>query len=227
MATLLRRSQLSRRHIALGAEFEQMGHTLLVNNYGSSVEASKAKVLGLVDLSTLPRTGFKGAGATTWVATQGAELPHQPNIALLQEDHSLVVKLSHQELLILSDIDALSTQIARLDSMAVGKQTYALPRADSHCWLAVIGNQAAEMFSKVCGVDLRAHKFANNAVTQTSVAKVSAIIIRHDLGKTNCLYVLTDVSAAEFLWDCLLDAMLEYEGVPVGVASMRALAAEV
>jgi sarcosine oxidase subunit gamma len=82
------------------------------------------------------------------------------------------------------------------------------------------------MFSKVCGVDLRPHKFANKAVAQTSVAKASAIVVRHDLGTTHCFYVLTDVSAAEFLWDCLIDAMLEYDGGPVGVASMRELAAE-
>jgi sarcosine oxidase subunit gamma len=217
MTTLLRRSQLSRRHIALGAEFEQIGDTLLVSNYGSSEEIAQAKSLALIDLSTLPRTGFKGAGATTWATSQGVKIPERPNLALLQKDQSLVVRLSYHELLILSNTDPLSTQIERLDSMAVGPQTYTLPRADSHCWLAVTGSQAAEMFSKVCGVDLRPHKFANKAVAQTSV----------DLGKTNCLYVLTDVSAAEFLWDCLLDAMLEYEGVPVGVASMRALAAEV
>lgn len=225
MTPLLRRSQLSRRHIALGAEFEQIGDTLLVSNYGSSEETAQAKNLALIDLSTLPRTGFKGAGTTTWAASQGVKIPQQPNLALLQKDQSLAVRLSHHELLILSNIDHLSTQIERLDATAVGPQTYTLPRADSHCWLAVTGSQAAEMFSKVCGVDLRPHKFANNAVAQTSVAKASSIVIRHDLATTHCFYVLTDVSAAEFLWDCLIDAMLEYDGGPVGVASMRELAA--
>ena len=225
MTPLLRRSQLSRRHIALGAEFEQIGDTLLVSNYGSSEETAQAKNLALIDLSTLPRTGFKGAGTTTWAASQGVKIPQQPNLALLQKDQSLAVRLSHHELLILSNIDHLSTQIERLDATAVGPQTYTLPRADSHCWLAVTGSQAAEMFSKVCGVDLRPHKFANNTVAQTSVAKASSIVIRHDLGTTHCFYVLTDVSAAEFLWDCLIDAMLEYDGGPMGVASMRELAA--
>ena len=196
MTTLLRRSQLSRRHIALGAEFEQIGDTLLVSNYGSSEEIAQAKSLALIDLSTLPRTGFKGAGATTWATSQGVKIPERPNLALLQKDQGLVVRLSYHELLILSNIDPLSTQIERLDSMAVGPQTYTLPRADSHCWLAVTGSQAAEMFSKVCGVDLRPHKFANKAVAQTSVAKASAIVVRHDLGTTHCFYVLTDVSAA-------------------------------
>ena len=58
-----RRSQLSRRHIELGAEFERSGELLLVKDYGSQTEATQAQILGLVDLSTLQRTGFKGAGA--------------------------------------------------------------------------------------------------------------------------------------------------------------------
>ena len=218
-----RRSQLARRHIELGAEFEHSNGLIVVKDYGSKTELAQAKELGLADLSTLPRTGFKGAGAPDWAASQGLTLPQKPNTCAVQNDTALVAKLSHQELLILSDLDASSTQIEHLNNIPVGVQTYALPRADSHCWFAVTGNQTAEMFSKICSVDLRAHKFANGEVAQTSVAKANSIVIRHDLGSTHSFYILTDVSTAEFLWDCLLDAMTEYRGKPVGVAALRAL----
>jgi sarcosine oxidase subunit gamma len=222
-AQVTRRSQLARRHIELGAEFEHNNGLIVVKDYGSKTELTQAKELALADLSTLPRTGFKGAGAPNWAAAQGVTLPQQPNTCAVQSDASLVAKLSYQELLILSDLNATSTQIEHLNNLPLGVQTYALPRADSHCWLAVTGGQAAEMFSKICGVDLRAHKFANGEVAQTSVAKANSIVIRHDLGSTHCFYILTDVSTAEFLWDCLLDAMAEYRGKPVGVAALRAL----
>lgn len=222
-AQVTRRSQLARRHIELGAEFEHSNGLILVKDYGSHTELAQAKELGLADLSTLPRTGFKGAGAPDWAAAQGVTLPQKPNTCARQNGAGLAAKLSHQELLILSDLNATSTQIEHLNNLPVGVQTYALPRADSHCWLAVTGNQAAEMFSKICAVDLRTHKFANGEVAQTSVAKANAIVIRHDLGSTPCLYILTDVSTTEFLWDCLLDAMAEYSGKPVGVAALRAL----
>ena len=219
-----RRSQLSRRHIELGAEFERSGELLLVKDYGSQTEATQAQILGLVDLSTLPRTGFKGAGAPDWAASQAINLPQQPNTCTVQTDGSLVAKLSHQELLILSDLSGKSASIERLNNTPVGSQTYSLPRSDSHCWLAIIGSQAAEMFSKICAVDLRSHKFANGEIAQTSVAKANSSVIRNDLGSTHCFYILTDVSSAEFLWDCLLDAMAEYDGRPLGVAALRALA---
>ncbi|MDG2501838.1 MAG: hypothetical protein P8M77_05535 [Porticoccaceae bacterium] len=218
-----RRSQLYRRHSELGAEFEENNGLILVKAYGSETELAQAKELGLADLSTLPRTGFKGAGAPDWVTAQGVTLPRQPNTCAVQSDAGLVAKLSYQELLVLSDLNATSSMIEKLNQCSVGEQTYALPRADSHCWLAVTGSQAAEMFSKICAVDLRAHKFANAEVAQTSVAKANSIVIRHDLGSTQCFYILTDVSATEFLWDCLLDAMAEYQGKPVGIEALRAL----
>jgi sarcosine oxidase subunit gamma len=79
------------------------------------------------------------------------------------------------------------------------------------------------MFSKICGVDLRTHKFTSGDIAQTSVAKTNAVVIRHDLGSTPVFYILSDISGVEFLWDCLLDAMTEYNGYPVGVSALQRL----
>jgi sarcosine oxidase subunit gamma len=81
------------------------------------------------------------------------------------------------------------------------------------------------MFSKICGVDLRTHKFAQGQIAQTSVAKINAVVVRHDLGTTPCFYIFSDIASTEFLWDCLLDAMEEHQGVAIGVAAIRSLAA--
>ena len=99
----LRRSPLYRRHLQLNAQFEQLGEALVVGAYGDTgMEPRLAISLGLADLSCLPRTGFKGPGAPDWAATQGVEIPSAPNTALAQSDGSMVAKLSHQELLIVS-----------------------------------------------------------------------------------------------------------------------------
>jgi|TARA_B110000208_G_scaffold181035_1_gene231331 sarcosine oxidase subunit gamma len=231
-----RRSPLYRRHVDLQAKFEQVGDAVLVSHYVKpGIEVLLAANLGLVDLSTMPRTGFKGAGAPAWAASQRVKLPKLPNTAVTQKDGSVVAKLSHQELLIVSNIMGSATSIDRLNrehlnrehlsKQTLAPQTYSLPRADSHSWLAVTGNAAAEMFSKICGVDLRVHKFAHNQVAQTSVAKINGVILRHDLATTPCFYILSDITSTEFLWDSLLDAMEEYRGAAVGVAAMRSLAA--
>jgi len=222
----LRRSPLYRRHLQLNAQFEELGDALVVSAYGDTgMEPRLGVSLAVADLCCLPRTGFKGPGAPDWAADQGVELPSAPNTALAQADGSLVAKLSHQELLICSDMQGHSGLIDRLNHQAPAPGVYSLPRADSHSWLAVTGLLAAEMFSKICGVDLRTHKFAQGQVAQTSIAKINGVIVRHDLGATPCFHIFSDIASTEFLWDCLLDAMEEHLGVAIGVAAIRSLAA--
>jgi sarcosine oxidase subunit gamma len=81
------------------------------------------------------------------------------------------------------------------------------------------------MFAKICGVDLRPAHFPIGAIAQTSVAKMSAIIIRADLGSTIAYHVCADIASADYLWTCLEDAMAEYGGRIVGLAALRALQA--
>jgi sarcosine oxidase subunit gamma len=99
-----------------------------------------------------------------------------------------------------------------------------MPRAESHAWFLVTGERAPGMFAKICGVDLRPHRFAIGAIAQTSLAKMSAIVIRADLGEVPAYHVLADSASAEYLWGCLLDAMAEFAGAPVGWAAARQLA---
>jgi sarcosine oxidase subunit gamma len=225
---LIRRSQLYRWHLQAGAEYDEHNNTGLVERYsGNDQEHELAQRLGLTDLSTLPRTGFKGPGAPTWVGQQGPQLPGNPNRASLHTDGSLLARLSQEELLVLSDLQLNTSLVSELQqnwSLDSAEGVYLLPRADSHCWFALTGRYAAETFSKVCGVDLRDQKFGPGDIAQTSLARVNAIIIRNDLGTTPCFYILSDVSSAEFLWTCLLDAMLEFSGGAVGMAALRRLA---
>ncbi len=224
------RSQIYRRHLSSGAQFEELADSAVVADYsGAGEEAQQSTRLALADLSTLPRTGFKGTGTPGWLEEHGAILPNSPNQATQQEDGSLVAQLSNDESLILSDLNAESTLPSMLQknwSLETARRVYSLPRRDSHCWFALTGEHAPATLAKLCGVDLRTHKFAERAVAQTSLARVNAIILRSDLATTTCLFILSDVSYAEYLWDALLDAMAEFEGCPVGIAALRTLQAD-
>ena len=78
------------------------------------------------------------------------------------------------------------------------------------------------MFAKLCGVDLAAARFANGSIAQTSLARLSAILVRDDIAGQITFSVFADSASAEFLWDCLLDAMTEFSGVVRDVASLCA-----
>jgi sarcosine oxidase subunit gamma len=101
---------------------------------------------------------------------------------------------------------------------------YLLPRRHSHFWFLVSGERAAQMFAKLCGVDLRPGKFADGAIAQTSFARMNAVVIRDDRGGALAYHLLGDSASAAYLWDCLIDAMAEFDGKPVGLAAARALA---
>ncbi|MDG1473641.1 MAG: hypothetical protein P8Q37_01980 [Porticoccaceae bacterium] len=228
-----RRSPLYRRHLQYQARFTQVGDNVVVDSYCNETsindEIDVAESMGLCDLSTLDRIGFKGINAPKWLDSEKFHVPVLANTAEKQVSQSLLIKLSAHEILVLSDLLFHSKDVKRLYQNAVenhqnyDQQVYTLPRNDSHCWLAVTGTNASKMFSKLCAVDLRSHKFAQAAVAQTSLAKTNAIIIRHDLNKTPCFYILSDISGLEFLWDCLLDAMSEFNGAPVGLSALQTL----
>jgi sarcosine oxidase subunit gamma len=56
------------------------------------------------------------------------------------------------------------------------------------------------------------------------VAKISAILIRDYFGEMPAYHLLTDSASAEYMWGCLVDAMAEFDGQPIGLGALRRLA---
>jgi sarcosine oxidase subunit gamma len=228
-----RRSPIYRETQKAGAWFETMNGGVVATHYSSdhTAEEALARRMGLADLSVLPRTGFKGAGTVDWLMSQGLAIGSDSNMAYRQEGGELAARLAPTEIFLL---DALSASGALIDKLNAGWNWgtekprkligYPMPRQDSHAWFMVSGTSAPEMFAKICGVDLRPHKFAPGQIAQTSLAKMSGIVIRADLGAVPAYHLLADIASAEYLWGAVLDAMTEFGGGPVGLNALRALA---
>jgi sarcosine oxidase subunit gamma len=210
-----------------GAEFEALADAAVAMRYADGGdEVALARRLGLADLSPLARTGFKGRDTPDWLVTQQVAIPDEPGQARRQSDDALVLRLSADEHVIVSDLRTRSELPATLDAewqLSAERMCYHMPRADSYCWFAISGECATEMLAKVCGVDLRLDKFDDGRIAQTSLARINAVIVRNDLGTTPAFYVLADSASADYLWPCLIDAMKEFEGGIVGLAALRAL----
>ena len=221
----LRRSQLHRSHLANKAKFHRQNDAIVVTSYPANTdEIKQAHELGIADLSMLARVGFKGKGTAGWLASQGGCLPQQPNQAQIQPDRSLIVRISLDEYLIISDVAHTSELVNQLEnswSLDTAKRVYWLPRRDSHCCFVLTGRQAETVLSKTCALDMRESSFTNHSVAQTSVARINTIVIRHDGNGLSCFYILSDTSSAEFLWHALLDAMQEFDGKAIGVRAVQ------
>ena len=233
--TRLARSYVYRELAALGAEFGEVNGMACALRCGGSpeAEAERAQALAICDLSALPRHGFKGRAAITWVADQGVTVSETNNMSAWQDDGACAARLADTEVLLLSDLAVESGLCARLAaawSPDPDPGAYPVPRADTNCWFLISGRHAATLFSKLCGVDLRPHKFALGAVAQTSIARLNGIVIRADLvaadgGETLAYHFLTDSASALYMWECFLDAMGEWGGAPVGLDAVRGLTA--
>ena len=227
-----RRGFLDRKLAEAGAIFDTQTKAALALEFGDrEAELKAVRHLGLADLSILPRTGFKGAGTLAWLAEQGLGLPKESNRATRQIGGEVVARLAPNEILILGCLsgingglpESLEASWTALPLPPTAPRGYPLPRGDSHGWFFVSGAHAPTMFAKLCGVDLSPGKFDDLAIAQTSIARVSGIIIRDDRGEQLAYHLLCDCALAAYLWDCLVDAMIEFNGRLVGLAAIRSL----
>ena len=167
--------------------------------------------IALVDLSTLARSGMKGSHLRKWINSNDYAVGEDSNRAYEQRDGVLIARLSPGELLLLSS--PASPSISALTSVPdANYRCYPVRRQDSHYWFSLTGPRCPEMFAKLCAVDLSPDVFDNHSVAQTSVAKTSAIILRHDSKDMLCYYLLADSSTMLYMWTCLVDAMKEFDG---------------
>lgn len=225
-----RRSMLYRWHESHGASFLECGGAIVVANYAAdAAEARAVRDLGLCDLSTLRRWGVTGRGATARLADIGFDVPADANRAARQPNADILARLSNDEYLLLATGmlhgAEPSTGISDAGDHAAGP-VYGLPRQDSHCWFAVTGRRAAAMLATVCAVDMRDSAFADGAIAQTSVARVSAVVLRCDLRDCPCYFVLSSSTAAEYLWDAIAGAMDAPGAAVIGVRALSALVAK-
>ena len=82
-------------------------------------------------------------------------------------------------------------------------------------------SKVSALLAKICAVDLRLERFADLRIAQTSVARSNCVVIRADLGALPAFHLLGDSASAEYMWDCLLDAMAEFDGGPIGLDILR------
>lgn len=176
----------------------------------------------LVDLTEVPRVGFRGQQSAAYLQARGFTLPDAPNRAVTQADGSHVARLSQTEYFILGSLQDRGERIAdeearwELDHSA----NYLLPREDSHAWLQLSGVCIAEVMAKLCGVDLRPAAFPPGAVAQTSAARINVIVINLGSKGQPAFQILFDRASLAYFKSAVLDAMAEFDGQVLGIETL-------
>lgn len=205
------RSCIYRKHQQ--ADFSEVSGAAQVLSYAEQGDPAT----GLIDLSVLPRFGLRGPNAGEALIAAGLQHPEQPNTLTVSAEGVMVLRLGRTEYWVLAlpgasagpDMDALQQQLC-------GSGIYPVYCHDSYTWLAMAGDNLADIMAKVCAVDLRAESFAPGDLVMTSLARVGGIICHHSMAGMSVFSIFSDSASAGYLWDALLDAMAEFEGVPAG-----------
>lgn len=172
----------------------------------------------LVDLTDLPRVGFRGSHSAEYLRRRDFVLPDAPNRAVLQSDGGQVARLSQTEYLLLGSQEDQGQRVAdeearwELDHQA----NYLLPRQDSHGCFQLVGEHLSEVMAKLCGVDLSPEAFGIGAVAQTSAARINVIVINSSTAQQASLHILCDRASKTYFQEALLDAMAEFGGQLIG-----------
>ena len=178
------------------------------------IEQDSVQSVALLDLTDLPRVGFRGTQSAEYLQARGFVLPQAPNQAVSQADGSHVARLSQTEYLILGSTldqgERIADEEARweLDHTA----NYLLPRHDSHAWLQLTGASVSAVMAKLCGVDLRHTAFAPGAVAQTSAARINVIVINLGSNEVPTFQILFDRASLDYFKGAVADAMAEFVG---------------
>lgn len=214
------RSPLYAKH--KGACLAPLAETVAVERFSETDEHSQLARCALVDLTNLARVGFRGTDSAEFLLSKGYHLPETPNHATLQDDGSMVARLSQTEYLLLGSLRDAGTRVSDLEAhwQLSEQANYLLPRQDSHAWLLLTGEHCAAVMAKLCGVDLRDGNFTQGAVAQTSAARINVIVINSHTTALPSFHILCDRASVSYFWDAVLDAMLEFGGKPAGIQAL-------
>ncbi len=187
------------------------------NNQRSPIQPSNATAQEqpaascfLADLSLQMRCGFRGINASAHLLELGLPVPQKPNQASATQRGLTVLRLSPNEFWILADANVSAASFTLISESNPPAQCYPLFCQDSHAWLELSGAHLANIMAKVSAVDMREPAFAVGSIAQTSVAKVNAIVIHRQTANGSAFSLLSDSASANYLWQAVVDAMLEF-----------------
>jgi heterotetrameric sarcosine oxidase gamma subunit len=154
----------------------------------------------------------------TLLHVRGAEAEHVlgasslaiGDAAAVENEEGLLARLRRDEfVLLVRDGWATSERLAGL----IGEARVTLTDiTHGRCGLLLVGagTYASDVLRKVCGLDFADAAFPSLHAAQTSLAKVRTLIIRADIDTTPAYGLFLDRSLAQYVWDVVYDAGLEF-----------------
>lgn len=96
-----------------------------------------------------------------------------------------------------------------------------LTHGNAELWL--IGPGSTELLNRLCGLDFHDNQFSNGQAKQSSLAKTTQLIIRHDLNNIPAYALIGGRSLAGYLWQTIFEAGEDFGLQPIGQKAFEKL----
>lgn len=136
-------------------------------------------VPGLGDRSALARFGLKGPGTGRWLAMQGIGPP--PVNRWIATSAGRLLRLGEEEIVFLAEGPDLGPEALRarwLADAATAPRGYETHRDEGWAWFRLEGAALLGQMGAFCALDLREGAFAPDAVAQTRLFGIEAVLLR-------------------------------------------------
>ena len=209
-----------------GATFSDQAGWRIARSLGNLDDALQAarEGLALIDRSARGKILVEGATALegltrVWDVTEvkvnhGAPIPHGFLYRLRSDRYFLSVSP-----------DAVEETVAAVNNTVHHGEQFITVTDVTHgraeLWL--VGPDAGELLSRLCGLDFHPGAFASGEARESSVAKTKQLLVRNDVGQVPAFIVIGARSLGAYLWETILDAGRDLQLVPAGSEVMERL----
>lgn len=177
-------------------------------------DAQRAAVVGIADLSHLPRFGAKGPGAAGWLTALGLPVPAQPNSWTTLTDGGLIARMGLTEYLVEGDASTVGS-LMQAERVA---GVYPVLRQDAS--FALCGERVNELLLQTCNVDFRILGAEPSKLILTSMAGVGITILATRTGGLPRYRLWCDGTYGLYLWDTLVGIAEELGGGCIGLDAL-------
>jgi heterotetrameric sarcosine oxidase gamma subunit len=216
-----RLSPLHNRHETLGARFELRGGWLIPEVYTNTEDEGRVlqESVGLADISTRGKLTLKGVTAGAIISASFGESPTKAGAVIeIRPKHILVAQLTPDEFLVLTFPDSEKEIRTSLEAETASQNTFVslIDQTSGLVGFSIVGLESINVMRKLCALSFNPKDFPDLHVAQSSFAKVRTTILRHGQSASPAFELLADRSYADYLWDAILDAGMEFGIQPVG-----------
>jgi aminomethyltransferase len=233
----LQTTPLAQRHAELGARMIEFGGWLMPVQYGSILDEHRAvrERVGLFDLSHMGELFVEGSAAGEALAA--ALVTNPPALKVGRAHYSMITapdggviddlivyRLGEERFLVVANASNALVVSDALAERLSGFKAVLDDRSLATALIAIQGPRSLEVLQPHTDVDLGSLRYY--AIAEGHVAGIEALVARTGYTGEDGFEVFVDWERAADLWDALLPAVRDAEGLPVGLGARDTLRLE-